>query len=370
MQNITDIIEYYLKHGFQNTQHYFNLSPKQLTNLLSSNNIDIRDRKTAYKHRGEIHRQLHEEEILDRINILELYEYYKYHNIAQTCRKFKTSEHYIYLLLDSNNLPRLTNVDRKFYRYLTIISKEKLENLFIKYTSIADIRKELHISNNTLKRIAEHYELNIPRYRYFDIDITILRKLYCEDRLSATEICKRLHISPKRLEQLLSDNKIERKPGIFINNQHTTPNLRFEELLHINNITFQREFRIYYDSTNHYKFFSYDFKIGNYLIEINPSVTHNVSKSIRNGQAPVKDIYYHQRKSKVAHDKGYRCIHIWDWNNVDEIVDNIINKEYNLDIGFEKPRMFIYDCKLRKCVSEENLNTVLIYDDGSINRER
>ena len=53
---------------------------------------------------------------------------------------------------------------------------------------------------------------------------------------------------------------------------NSKPNLQFEELLKQNNIPYEREFPL--ESK------SYDFKIGNKLIEINPTITHNTHLEI------------------------------------------------------------------------------------------
>ena len=67
--------------------------------------------------------------------------------------------------------------------------------------------------------------------------------------------------------------------------------------------------------------FQYDFKIDNILIEINPYSTHS-SKQIE------KD--YHLRKSKVAKENGYHCIHVWDWDNIDAIINLLKRKEESI----------------------------------------
>ena len=65
--------------------------------------------------------------------------------------------------------------------------------------------------------------------------------------------------------------------------------------------------------------FQYDFKVDNILIEINPYSTHS---SIE------KD--YHLRKSNVAKENGYHCIHIWDWDNIDAIINLLKRKEESI----------------------------------------
>lgn len=98
---------------------------------------------------------------------------------------------------------------------------------------------------------------------------------------------------------------------------NSKPNEQFAKLLIDNDIDFEREFWI--------SPYSYDFKIDNILIEINPSVTHNSTWGIYGNEG--KDKNYHLNKSKVAEDNGFRCIHIWDWDDVNKILFLLKSKE-------------------------------------------
>ena len=68
-----------------------------------------------------------------------------------------------------------------------------------------------------------------------------------------------------------------------------------------------------------------DFKVNNTLIEINPYATHNSTWGIRNN--PPKSSNYHQQKSKLAADNGYFCIHIFDWDDQNKIIQMLKNKQ-------------------------------------------
>ena len=101
-------------------------------------------------------------------------------------------------------------------------------------------------------------------------------------------------------------------------------NRSFAELLDINNITYEREFLL--------QKYSYDFKVGNTLIEIDPSATHNTYFS------PYGDnrieVNYHRDKTKLAKDNGYSVIHIFEWDDINKVMQLLKN------------RVTIYD---RKC---------------------
>lgn len=88
------------------------------------------------------------------------------------------------------------------------------------------------------------------------------------------------------------------------------PNNEFEKLLKENNIAYEREFKI----ENR----SFDFKIGNYLIELNPYATHNSTWGIYG--SPL-DKNYHLNKSNLAAKYNFKCIHIWDWDDKNKIIN-------------------------------------------------
>lgn len=57
------------------------------------------------------------------------------------------------------------------------------------------------------------------------------------------------------------------------------------------------------------------------LIEIDPTYTHN---SVGNHWSSTGvDKYYHRNKSFLAHKYGYQCIHIFDWDNEELIIEQI-----------------------------------------------
>lgn len=70
----------------------------------------------------------------------------------------------------------------------------------------------------------------------------------------------------------------------------------------------------------------FDFKITNsdILIEIDPTYTHNFYGNKWNAPYP-KD--YQLKKTLLANKHGYRCIHIFDWDDINKILDLFKEKE-------------------------------------------
>lgn len=66
---------------------------------------------------------------------------------------------------------------------------------------------------------------------------------------------------------------------------------------------------------------SFDIKVWDVLLEINPSYTHNstIWPTLHWIKWEPKDSKYHYNKLKVARDNWYRCIMIWDWDDCTKI---------------------------------------------------
>ena len=69
--------------------------------------------------------------------------------------------------------------------------------------------------------------------------------------------------------------------------------------------------------------YAYDIKFDNTLIEIDPTFTHQstIDITLTNKRIPPKSPTYHQDKSLFALKNGYFCLHIWDWDDEDKIIE-------------------------------------------------
>lgn len=103
----------------------------------------------------------------------------------------------------------------------------------------------------------------------------------------------------------------------------TRPNNDFENLLkenindYISELGTTKEFPL--------EKYKYDFKVGNTLIEINPSATHNSTWGIHSKKG--LDKMYHIQKTLCANKYGYRCIHIFDWDDPNKVISLLNKKE-------------------------------------------
>lgn len=113
-------------------------------------------------------------------------------------------------------------------------------------------------------------------------------------------------------------------------------NKEFGDSLTSNNIGYQDEFIIRTESS----YYRYDFKVGNNLIEINPWPFHNITWSPTNKTI---DKNYHYNKSLLAKENDFRCIHIFDWDDKDKIINLLKPRE----------KVFARNCTIREVYTQE-----------------
>lgn len=139
--------------------------------------------------------------------------------------------------------------------------------------------------------------------------------------------------------------------------KNSTVNGRFHDLLLSCGVTLsQDDIEVYMDH------FFYDFRVGNYLIEIDPYFTHCSNKLFESHA--VIDKYYHQRKSQVAFRNGFRCIHVFDWMDKKAVIQKIMRGEFEFPTSFGDPHKYIYDANIQSLVDTYYDGCVEIYDDG------
>lgn len=144
--------------------------------------------------------------------------------------------------------------------------------------------------------------------------------------MMADEIKEHLHTSVK--EKYGVDWYCMHPNARTYSTNNSKPNKEFEKLLTSEGIPYEREFSIENKS--------YDFKVGNVLIEIDPTPTHNINWSPFDKDKGVP-YEYHEVKSKLATDNGYRCIHIWDWDDKQKVIATLMKRE----------RIYARDCNVR-----------------------
>lgn len=189
-------------------------------------------------------------------------------------------------------------------------SKEELEDLYIKqnlpFSKIVEI---LGTKGQNVRKLLRQYGLvKDKKLIKENIDKTWL------ERYGTTNLNLVPEIVEKREQTCLEKYGAkcylisQQCQSEFRNN--SKPNREFAKLLKSRGIEFEREFPI---GNN-----SFDFKIGNVLLEINPYGTHNSTWGLFGKEG--KSYKYHQSKTLLAQEAGYRCIHVWDWDDREKIL--------------------------------------------------
>jgi hypothetical protein len=118
-------------------------------------------------------------------------------------------------------------------------------------------------------------------------------------------------------------------------------NEAFAQRLETEGLSYNKEFKLTSANGDWYR---YDFQVGPYktLIEIDPWPFHNSTWTPIKGEQP-KDPKYHYNKSKLARDNDYRCIHIFDWDNIDKIISLLK----------DRPLTFARKCEVKEVIDKK-----------------
>ena len=295
------------------------------------------------------------EEIASRIDKEEFTNYYNSHNLNDTRAQFKVS----YTVLN------------KLLVFFNIQKKDKSQTMRDAILLLSDEKKALRLQRRKqtkLEKYGNPFFYNVEKRKR-----TCLEKYGVENVSENKEVAKKIKAAKNsrskeeeniRMEKFRQTNIIkygaaypsqskicmdkirntcQEKYGVQYpcmrkearikgSNSHT--NQAFDALLTENNLPHELEFPI--DRK------SYDFRVDKTLIEIDPSITHN------SNWTPFREheglpTNYHQEKSKLATENGYNCIHVWDWDNWDKIIQLIQPKE----------RIYARKCEIKEPTIEE-----------------
>ena len=112
---------------------------------------------------------------------------------------------------------------------------------------------------------------------------------------------------------------------------------------------------------------SYDLHIlgTNILIEIDPTYTHNI---VGNCWGVTVDKNYHLEKTNIAKENGFRCIHIFDWDNWDKVIQLLTKKEVIyarnckiVEIGKKECNEFLCKYHIQNTCKGQNIRVGLMY---------
>lgn len=340
-------IDYYTNHNIKDTAKQFNISTDRITQICRQigfkkdiQSINKQIKATKEKRFGSIE-NLNKHNLEKRNQSLLLKYGSKERAKEERIKKFKAT---------------ISKKENNFNSIINNIDKDEFIDLYINQNkSRAYIQNKYKLSSYMLDKVINYYKCNkthaqsselslqskyskfIDKENYFNYLVNKIKiakiKHYgsWENALKATsESCKNswLNKSKEELDAIRQKTKETNmlKYGVEscyqlancrLKGNNSKPNKSFSKLLDINDIKYIREYPI----ANR----SYDFKVDNILIEINPSVTHNSTYGIYDNKPLATD--YHKNKSTLAEENSYRCIHIWDWDNKQKIVDSLKHKK-------------------------------------------
>lgn len=259
-----------------------------------------------------------QQEVLDRIkslysveDIRELYSRLSHPELAQT---LGVTADVLNVLLKDYGLGKRSLVKNLEKTY----TKEVLEDLYITQNkSLGEMSDLLKTGGLNVRKMLRAYGITKPGHlRYENIQKTWL------DRYGTTNINEVPEVDAKRRKTCLERYGAE---CYLISQQcysefrnDSKPNRRFAKLLLEHGIDHEREFPVGSRS--------YDFKIGNKLVEINPYATHNSTWGIGKDKKG-KEPRYHRDKTELARENGYQCIHVFDWDDWDKVIKLLLPKQ-------------------------------------------
>lgn len=333
-----EVYDYYIiqNHSVIESANYFNCGKDAFSYFCKRNNIK-KDRKLTNKVESKSKldkKEIRRDELIKRISKKDLLNIIndKHSSIKNIFKKYNINKKEYNYLKDYYKLnDRKSQTYRKdTLRILNNYDKDFIYDYYITQNhTINECMEFFKVKRDTFLKCLDYY--NIDKVVHLSDIIKNIDenefKYYVKNNHSFNEITTKFNIDYWQLISLLDYFKIEDK-DIAIKTG-TIPENEFKQLLINNNIEYEYQFNL-----NNYR---YDFKVGNKLIEINPSYTHNSFYGFRN-LVPSLDKKYHYTKTKNAVDNGYNCISIWDWDDVNKVL-NII-----------KPRDRVY---ARKCSIKE-----------------
>lgn len=334
--NEEEVAEYYKNHSYDDTLEHFGMYTNILDNIISKFGINKLSRTKKNEPLNSY---------LSRISKEEIYQYYivEDHGYEDTIKHFNLPTGPFEKLCSKYGISK-----RKFNHTLTP-PKEALKNIdrkeFKEYYidqnhSLKEVGKYFNISDDTVRRIIE--ELDINKRKYYP---ELIKKKYEQTCLEKYGVEHTL---------LLDKCKENARP------YRSGPNLRFQSLLESKGLIEEKDFKIEFRVGRRL----FDFKVGNYLIEIDPWATHNVTwnKYFHINYEPIGP-EYHREKTLFALENGYTCIHVFDWMDKKQIIEDVLNNRIKLkDRGEISKHLFNY--KTNKEVYEYGPWVVKIYDDG------
>lgn len=322
-QEESEIIDYYqTPFTLSETARHFNLINTQVKDIISRNNVSF--------HSSELNKQARlkktQQTCLDRYGVKNTFrskQAAKNRNLAYASRSAD-----IVAKVKETKLKRYGNANYNNSDQIAKTRKEKygVENFF----QCEEIHKKALI--NAAKDSSKEKK-KITCQQHFGVDYSLQAKEVrnkiketCESKYGAPYI--KLTAEQTEIKNTRSVETIRKKYGVdyacqtencikACRSNNSQPNKTFSDKLEEYNIPYKKEYPL------GKKLF--DFKVNSRLVEINPSATHNSTWGIRSQKGLPRN--YHIKKSELAEQNGFQCIHVWDWDNTKAVLHMLETKD-------------------------------------------
>lgn len=357
-----EFTEYYLWHTISDTCSKFNITKNNALTIIrflglkktkeqrsqSLKNVEC-GVEDFYKKR----KQKTDKKILDKYGSLENYNRSNSEKIKKTAiERYGSLDNY-YRYVNSKLVNSLVNkYGVKNASQMQSVKDKKKETMIKHFGSLEEAYRAIYLrgSETYFRRTGYEHNLDNPDIRK-QINETFLDK-YGGNPFQSEDVKEKIQNTNLERYGVNWFCMLQKSSGAV----HSRPNDNFEKFLISNNFVFEREFCL--------NNFCYDFKVDNFLIEIDPYATHNLDWSPFGDHVGV-GFDYHFNKSKNAFDCGYVCLHVFDWCRVDSLFDLLKSEFSQVSVVFSVPRLYYYNYKMKVLVDSFDKNCVRICDDGS-----
>lgn len=120
----------------------------------------------------------------------------------------------------------------------------------------------------------------------------------------------------KRKQTMLERYGVETGYHLRKNDRISRANAKFSSLLEAAGLKFETEVP--------FGNFRADFVVGKTAIEINPTATHNTHFS---PYGKPKSMGYHLEKTREIEKQGFRCLHVFDWDDFETVIESLKPRE-------------------------------------------
>lgn len=221
--------------------------------------------------------------------------------------------------------------------YLNTINKDEFINEYITQNKPRTyMRKKYGISDYMMDKIVESFGCRKNKKECFKLGIQARIDRYGADninnwkkgqetRVKNSGSLKASYAEAMQKQQETMIEKYGVRSGLQLDfvcerghKKFSGPNQRFARELDIAGLQYSREFAL---GTK-----SFDFKVDNILIEINPTITHNCVFSPF-GNHEGLPLEYHKEKRELAEENGFRCVHVWDWDDIKKVSRILLSRD-------------------------------------------